>query len=363
MKRLPYATGLVSLILVSLFVAGPAAGQRLESKDETDLVTVNRNGHSQQVRVLKKGPDPDEGRPAWAGSLIVKFREGASTGKKNESHSKAGALKTVGLSLRNAVRVQVGQTRVKQALAAYRSRPDVEYAESDRIVRAILTPNDTSFGSQWGMTKINAPQAWDSSLSSSATRIAVLDCGVFSPSSAWGDANGFPVGHPDVGPKVVSEANFSTSTNVDDICNHGTHVAGIAAAITNNGIGVAGVGYNASIVNGKVLGDDGSGSFSSIINGILWAAGCNTNPCGTRRAEVINMSLGAAGSCSLAVQEAINKAWQQGLVIVAAAGNSGTNGSITPANCNNVISVAASDQNDVKASFSNFGTNEETDQA
>ncbi len=357
MKRLLYAAGLVSLILTSLFVAGPTAGQRPKDEDETYLVTVNRNGHSQQARVLKEAPDSDEGRPAWAGSLIVKFREGASAGERDESHRQAGALKTEGLNLRNAERVQVGQARVAQALAAYRSRPDVEYAESDRIVRAILTPNDPSFGLQWGMTKINAPQAWNLSLSSGATRIAVLDCGVFSPSSAWGDANGFPDGHPDVGLKVVSEANFSTSDNVDDFCDHGTHVAGIAAAISNNGIGVAGVGYDASIVNVKVLGDDGRGSDSSIINGILWAAGCNTNPCGDRRAEVINMSLGYEGSCSLAVQDAINKAWQQGLVIVAAAGNDGANGSLTPGNCNNVISVAASAQNDAKASFSNFGTN------
>lgn len=153
----------------------------------------------------------------------------------------------------------------------------------------------------------------------------------------------------------MDRINFTTSHDADDFCNHGTHVAGISAASTNNGIGVTGVGYNANIVNVKVLGDNGSGTFGWVINGILWAAGCETNPCGPRRAEVINMSLGATGSCDPLVQEAIDKAWSQGMVIVAAAGNSGASGATTPANCNNVIGVAASDQNDAKASFSNFG--------
>ena len=163
-------------------------------------------------------------------------------------------------------------------------------------------------------------------------------------------------GHPDVRDKVVSRINFTTAPDADDFCNHGTHVAGIAAAGTNNNIGVAGMGYDASIVNVKVLGDNGSGTFGWVINGILWAAGCDTDPCGSRRAEIINMSLGATATCDPLVQEAIDKAWNQGLVIVAAAGNSGVSGAITPANCNNVIGVAASDGSDNKASFSNFGS-------
>jgi hypothetical protein len=225
------------------------------------------------------------------------------------------------------------------------------------IVRPIVTPSDTSFGAQWGMTRINAPAAWDTTAGSGTVRVAILDCGVFSPSSAWGDANGFPNGHPDVGPKVVLEANFSSSTHTDDYCNHGTHVAGIAAAITNNNLGVAGVGYNTSVVNVKVLGDNGSGTSTSIINGVLYTANCTSSgSCGTRRADVINLSLGALGSCPSAVQSAINVAAGNGVVVVAAAGNNNTTSAFWPASCGNVVSVGASTSSDARASFSNYGS-------
>jgi subtilisin family serine protease len=163
---------------------------------------------------------------------------------------------------------------------------------------------------------------------------------------------------------VVARANFSSSSNFDDNCNHGTHVAGIVAAETNNGIGVAGVGHRTSLVNVKVLADNGGGSFSSVINGILWAAGCDSGGvCGERRAEIINLSLGATYSCSssltngsLSMQTAINRAWQQGVLIVAAAGNANSSSSFVPAACSNVLAVSASTSSDAKASFSNYGS-------
>ncbi|OGG29185.1 hypothetical protein A2971_00310 [Candidatus Gottesmanbacteria bacterium RIFCSPLOWO2_01_FULL_46_21] len=322
--------------------------------DGTDVIKVKRDGHDLITRIPKEVPDPDEGRPSQAGSLLVKFRPDASQSEQDQIHRAAGAVNVDRLYLDNTRRVQVRESDVARALLAYRINPDVEYAVPDRIVRALLTPNDSRFGEQWGMTKINAPLAWDISTSSPAARIAILDCGVYDSASTYISPDGNP-GHPDVRDKVVSRINFTTSPDTDDWCNHGTHVAGIAAASSNNGIGVAGAGYDASVVNVKVLGDNGSGTFSWIINGILWAAGCDTNPCGPRRAEIINMSLGATGACDSLVQAAINKAWAQGLVVVAAAGNSGKSGAITPANCNNVIGAAASNQNDVKASFSNFG--------
>jgi len=259
------------------------------------------------------------------------------------------------LYLDDTRRVQVHEKDTLQALFLYKKNPAVEYAVPDRIINVLFTPNDPRLSEQWGMGKINAPSAWEITTGSSVVRVAIIDCGIYDSTSKYISPDGKP-GHPDIRDKVVNRINFTTSSNTDDFCNHGTHVAGIAAASTNNGIGVAGVGYNAKIVNVKVLGDNGSGSFSWILNGILWAAGCDTNPCGSRRAEIINMSLGATGSCDPLMQAAINKAWSQGLVIVAAAGNNGANGAIMPANCNNVIGVAASDSNDAKAGFSNFGT-------
>ncbi len=342
-----------SLVSAVVFQNGVLA-QNSGDDDDTDVVKIRRNGREFQSRVLREAPSPKDGRPARAGSLLVKFRENVDQAQEDQVNRSAGALKVERLYLGKTRRIRVPESEVANALKAYGENPLVEYAVPDVIMRAVAAPNDPRFGEQWGMSKINAPLAWDITASSAATRVAILDCGVYDSASSYISPDG-NAGHPDVRNKVVSRINFTTAPNADDFCNHGTHVAGIAAASTNNGIGVAGAGHNASIVNVKVLGDNGSGSFSWVINGILWAAGCDTDSCGARRAEVINMSLGATAPCDPLVQAAIDRAWAQGLVVVAAAGNSGTSGAITPANCNNVIGVAASDSNDNKASFSNYG--------
>lgn len=341
--------------LIFLFVTQHVALAQITSNEEdTKALKIIRGGRQFQTKILREISDLKVGRVARAGSLLVKFRSNVTQSQEDEMNQSNGALKVERLYLGNTRRIQVREAEIEKALSAYGESPLVEYVVPDGIMRAVLTPNDPRFGEQWGMVKINTATSWDITTSSVGTRVAILDCGVYDSASSFIGPDG-NVGHPDIRGKVVSRINFTTASNADDFCNHGTHVAGIAAASTNNGIGVAGVGYNTSIVNVKVLGDNGSGSFSWIINGILWAAGCDTDPCGSRRAEIINMSLGATAPCDPLVQSAINKAWTQGMVIIAAAGNNGVSGAITPANCNNVIGVAASDANDNKASFSNFG--------
>lgn len=133
--------------------------------------------------------------------------------------------------------------------------------------------------------------------------------------------------------------NFTTSSVTDDNQGHGTHVAGSAAAGTDNGVGVAGVGGNSGLVNAKVLDDSGSGAYSWITNGILWASGCDNNPCGPPRAAVINMSLGGTGS-SLAMEDAVNKAWANGEVVVMTSGNSDSSGAHYSKGYEKVIPVA-----------------------
>lgn len=358
-----YRPRLISfLLLLFIFTLASAVvfnlgvlAQNDSDDEDIETIRIRRNGREFQSRVLREAPSPKDGRPARAGSLLVKFRSDVSQSQENEINRNIGAIKVERLYLGKTRRIRVPEGETADALKAYGENPQVEYAVPDMIMRAVAEPNDSRFGEQWGMAKIRAPQAWDFSISSPGTRVAILDCGVYDSASTYISPDGI-AGHPDVRDKVLSRVNFTTAKDADDYCNHGTHVAGIAAASTNNGIGVAGAGYGASIVNVKVLGDNGSGSFSWVINGILWAAGCDTDSCGARRAEVINMSLGATAPCDPLVQAAIDRAWAQGLVIVAAAGNSGASGAITPANCNNVIGVAASDSNDNKASFSNFGS-------
>jgi thermitase len=309
----------------------------------TKTITILRGGKPFERTVLD--PVDVDGHLVRRGSLIVRFKEGVSSAGKSDAHRAAAAERVQSLQLPRTERVDVRPGSEQRALAAYRGRPEVAYAELDGIVRTEYTPNDTRFSELWGMTKIRAPEAWDVTHSSSAVKIAILDCGIYSSSSTYAGPDGF--GHIDVRSKVVLQANFSVSADTDDWCGHGTHVAGTAAAITNNGVGVAGVGHDAVLLNGKVMGDDGTGTDSSIINGLVWAANNN--------AHVINMSIGATGSCPSAVQDAVNYAWNRGAVVVVAAGNNGMNPGYLPL-CANTLSVAATNSSDNRAPFSNWGT-------
>ena len=267
------------------------------------------------------------------GQILVKFIPGTSENviaKVHQQHSASIIDRIPGIDAQ-IVKVPAGQEL--EAIARYRKNPNVRYVEPDFVAQALLTPNDTYFSDQWGMSKVEAPLAWDVATASAMTKIAILDTGI--------DAN-----HGDIKPKVVNEKNFTTRFRANDRNGHGTHVAGIAAAVTNNSKGVAGLGFNAALMNVKVLGDNGRGSYSWVANGIIWSA--------DNGAKVINMSLGGS-SASQTLEEAINYAWSKGVVLVAAAGNDNTSAPLYPAFYQNVIAAAATDQNDVKASFSNFG--------
>jgi thermitase len=178
---------------------------------------------------------------------------------------------------------------------------------------------------------VDAVEAWDVT-TGDGIKVAVLDTGVATDNE-------------DIAANVVLHANFSTAATGEDNYGHGTHVAGIIAAIKDTE-GVSGVCPDCSILDGKVLNDDGSGSTSAIANGINWAV--------ANGAKVINMSLGQRVS-SRALEAAVNNAWNKGVVIVAAAGNAGTQAPIYPGAYPNVIAVAATDNNDAKASFSTYG--------
>ncbi|HSW11032.1 MAG TPA: S8 family serine peptidase, partial [Bacillota bacterium] len=244
------------------------------------------------------------------GQVLVRFRPGTPAAAVAAAHgsSQGQALKVLDRIGVQVVRVPAGDEL--RAVARYRANPNVLFAEVDGTVRALgFTPNDPMLPDQWGLTRVEATLAWGVTRGSSAIRIAILDTGI--------DA-----GHRDINPKVVAARNFSTSTTVSDRNGHGTHVAGIAAAVTNNARGIAGLGFNAVLMNGKVLGDNGSGTWSSVANGIIWAA--------DNGAHVINMSLGGT-SHSATVEDAVNYAWGRGVVLVAAAGNSNTSTLTYPA--------------------------------
>ncbi|MGI8687363.1 MAG: S8 family serine peptidase [Thermomicrobiales bacterium] len=282
-----------------------------------------------------------DGRDAAADRIIVGFKPGVGTAEQDAVHravasrgmSAAIPVKRIG---ETAAYVEtIGAPSLEAVMESYRADPRVRYAEPDYIAHALDLPNDQYFGNQYGMSKVQAPGAWSVTHGSASVTVAILDCGIYEA-------------HPDLAGKVIAREDFTGSANgTDDRCDHGTHVAGIASATTNNATGVAGLGYETKLLNGKVLSDGGSGYDSQIADGIRWAADSGAN--------VINMSLGGAGTCSQAFQDAIDYAWGKNVVIVAAAGNGGGTASIQPANCAHVVAVASTDGNDARSGFSNYG--------
>jgi thermitase len=192
--------------------------------------------------------------------------------------------------------------------------------------------NDEYFDKQWALAKIAAFEAWQSASADGDVLIAVLDTGI--------DEN-----QEDLTGRVVASVNFSTSDTVSDINGHGTHVAGIIAAIASNGTGIAGLS-DGSLLNVKVADDCGLCNAEAVARGIIWAV--------DKGAEVINLSLVFSDS-SEALEQAVSYAWDKGAVIVAAAGNYGGSKPVYPAGYDNCLAVTATDGDDMLAMFANHG--------
>ena len=254
--------------------------------------------------------------------------------------------------------------------------PDVEYAEPDRMMVKMLTPNDTRYPEQWHYFEstggLRANTAWDLS-TGVGVNVAVIDTGYrphadlsgqfvggydfITDTAIAADGNGRDSDAQDNGDSVVA-GQCGAGEPASGSSWHGTHVAGTIAARTGNGAGVAGVAYGSKIVPVRVLGKCG-GYTSDIADAIIWSAGgavagvpANANP-----ARVINMSLGGGGACDVTTQNAINSARSRGAVVVVAAGNENQNASNSnPANCAGVVTVAATNRSGGRAYYSNYGT-------
>jgi len=270
---------------------------------------------------------------------------------------------------------RAGATTLMRQIAA---NPNVEYVEIDAILRATLTPNDTSYSQQWGYQDadagIRANQAWDVATGSGII-VAVIDTGItshtdlnanivagydfVSNATAARDGNGRDSNPADQGDWTTAGQCYSGSAASNSSW-HGTHVAGTVAAVTNNAKGVAGTAFNAKVMPVRVLGACG-GSTSDIADAIIWSSGGVVSGVPTlsaaNAADVINMSLGGTGACPTTTQNAVNSAVSRGTTVVVAAGNSNANASgFTPASCANVVTVASVTSASARSSFSNYGT-------
>ncbi|PRZ16000.1 thermitase [Laceyella sediminis] len=284
--------------------------------------------------IFAKEVDSQAGKLYAPGQVVVKYKANASASAVKSARAKANG--TV-MEKNNKLGFEVVKVKgsVEATIEKLKKDPNVEYAEPNYYLHASYTPNDPYFSSrQYGPQKIQAPQAWDIAEGSGA-KIAIVDTGVQS-------------NHPDLAGKVVGGWDFvDNDSTPQDGNGHGTHCAGIAAAVTNNSTGIAGTAPKASILAVRVLDNSGSGTWTAVANGITYAA--------DQGAKVISLSLGGTVGNS-GLQQAVDYAWSKGSVVVAAAGNAGNTAPNYPAYYSNAIAVASTDQNDNKSSFSTYGS-------
>ncbi len=267
------------------------------------------------------------------GRLLVGFR---STVLPAQAQSVINGLGARGSKQIGALPVHVVElppTANANAVAnAFRGKAEVEFAESDMLLPPVqVTPNDVSYSSQWHLPKIQAPTAWLTSKGSNSIQIAILDTGV-------------DPGHSDLSTKMVSGWNFyDNNSDSRDVHGHGTKVAGTAAALSNNTIGVTGVSWNSLIMPIRVSDSTGYATYSSLAAGLNWAA--------DRGARVANISFDVTGSAT--VSSAAQYFQSKGGVVVSSAGNSGTSSTLAPSPY--IVTVSATDPNDAIYSWSTTG--------
>lgn len=331
------------------------------------------------VQVASAAPPP---------RVIVKFRTPAADKIAFDAQAQAlvAAQRRAGVTLAPVRRTAAGadvlrsdrpmsRAQMNDLVAALAADPQVEYAEEDRLLKRAATPNDSRYHEQWqyfeAAAGINAPPAWDNA-TGTGVRVAVIDTG-YRP-------------HADLATNIVGGYDFISEaavandgdlrdgdasdpgdwTEVDECAAgdpgadsswHGTHVAGIVAALTNNGTGVAGTAHDARVVPIRVLGRCG-GYLSDVADGVVWAAGGTVSdiPENPNPARIISMSLGGGGGCDTTMQNAIDAARGRGAAVIVAAGNQGADAAnFMPANCAGVIAVAAVTRAGGRTFYTNFG--------
>jgi thermitase len=308
---------------------------------------------------------------AAPGSVIVKYRDNATSAQRTTANRAGGVLSRVaGLrAIPNTSVVSVSGDPIAAAARLERSGA-VEYAEPNYVYRATATPNDPLYPQLYGLNNtgqtggtpdadIDAPEGWDAAglgsfPATGGAKVGIVDTGIMAghedlvgKTTDCGGVNNFGTNLVII--SIGGDPTIGAGKCVDDN-GHGTHVAGTVTANANNGKGVTGVAFNSPLAICKALDSAGSGGLAGIANCITWVA--------DHGAKVISMSFGGTAG-SQALLDALRYAISKGALPVAAAGNGGNSTANYPAAYPEVVSVAATDNKDAKASFSTFNADVE----
>ena len=317
----------------------------------------------EQVRLAAQAKDDDR-------HILVRFRPGTAGSERAAAHRRNGARTENALRPERVEVVRLARDdTVEAALVRYRRNPNVEFAEPNRAVTVTVTPNDPYFPGNgslsghdlWGLhntgqnsgsddADIDAPEGWDAFATSGSPwptddyAVGVIDTGINAAHEDFAGKSIDPCYSALTGTGTLS----SGCADTDVLRSHGTHVSGTIAASANNGKGISGAAPNARLYMCKALGADGTGYVADVVacmNEIVAKRD-------THKIRVLSMSL-ATPTATKTLEAAVDNAWTNGVLVVAAAGNDGDTTVNYPAGYANAVSVAASDRNDARASFSN----------
>ncbi|MHC4535506.1 MAG: S8 family serine peptidase [Planctomycetota bacterium] len=335
MKKL-YSGALIFFILGSVLIQGSISGNQ----------------------IFEEGL-PRVGQKYVPGEFLVKFKPGVSEQTINALNSTHGVsnIYTSPYAGFRRLRTPDGKT-VDDMVEIYQANSNVEYAEANYMAYAMKAPNDELYPHQWHLHNtqyggINTESAWTISTGSGAV-VAILDTGIAYEDYSEKNPTGFNSNYqkaPDLTSTLfVAGYDFVNNDghpNDDSVSGHGTHIAGIVAQKTHNGIGTAGVAFNAYLMPVKVLDNCGAGTYADIAEGIIWAT--------ENGAHVINLGFGGSEP-SMALEEAIAYSYNRGVILIAAAGNDGIGGVCYPAAYDDyVIAVGATRYDETLAYYSNHG--------
>jgi len=306
------------------------------------------------LNAIKTGPQ-NERKAFVADQVLVKFKSSLPLGMRRIAlHAYQSNTITI-IPKVNIYQIEIPEsTSVEEMVYLMNMNPFIEYAEPNYLAHITMTPNDPLFNLQYALSNtgqiignvpgspqgkesadIHAPSGWEEETGGDSVIIGFIDTGL-------------DFDHPDLQNKFVSRGKDFVNDDDDatDDNGHGTHIASIAAAESNNGIGIAGVAWNCKILPAKAMDAAGSGLYSDIIEAVRWLA--------DNGAHVINLSIGGDADSS-ALEDAMKYAYSLGVVSIAAAGNDSL-GVLYPAAYDlYCLAVASTDYNDAHSTWSNTG--------